>query len=118
MAENDRSAVDAATIMGLREDSSLLRELRDLFSGEATEQLGKMLEGCRGGDVNAVALGAHRLKGSAGTFGAEEMQRLCIEIEATARRGILEGVESAIQQLSIECDRVKRALDEAVDHPA
>jgi HPt (histidine-containing phosphotransfer) domain-containing protein len=116
LAGTDTSAVDAATITALQEDGSLLRELRDLFATEAPEQLAKMLDGQRQGDPKAVALAAHRLKGTAVTFGAGEMQRMCIEIEGLARGGALNGVDPMIQQLGAECDRVKLALDQAIDH--
>ena len=112
------SVVDIETITALQEDGSLLRELTDLFSTEGPEQLAKMLEGLRNADPKAVALAAHRLKGTAVTFGAGEMQRLCLEIEQRSRGGVLEGVGRMIQELSAECDRVKLALDEAIDHPS
>jgi HPt (histidine-containing phosphotransfer) domain-containing protein len=117
LAATDISAVDAATIMALQEDGgSLLRELRDLFCTEAPEQLAKMLEGRRNADAKTVALPAHRLKGTAVTFGAGEMQRLCLEIEQRSRGGAVDGVDHIIQELSAECDRVKLALDQAIDH--
>jgi len=36
------------------------------------------------GDAPAIALAAHSLKGSAGYFGASELQHICKEIEAGA----------------------------------
>jgi HPt (histidine-containing phosphotransfer) domain-containing protein len=118
LAPTEISAVDAETIMALREDGSLLRELRDLFCTEAPEQLEKMRDGYRSADPKAVGLAAHRLKGTAVTFGAGVMQRLCLEIEEQARDGKLDGVDRMIQELSAESDRVKLALDQAVDHPS
>jgi HPt (histidine-containing phosphotransfer) domain-containing protein len=118
LAPTDISAVDAETIMALREDGSLLCELRDLFCTEAPDQLDKMRDGYRSADPKAVGLAAHRLKGTAVTFGAGVMQRLCLEIEAQARDGTVEGVDRKIQELSAECDRVKVALDQAVHHPS
>jgi len=112
------SAVDAATLTALKEDGSLLRELRDLFASEAPEQLGRMLTAQRQGDATVVAQAAHRLKGTAVTFGAREMQRMCIEVEGAARSGALDGLDRMIQTLGAECDRVKAALDEAIDRPA
>jgi HPt (histidine-containing phosphotransfer) domain-containing protein len=113
----DTSAVDTATIMVLQEDGALLRELTDLFACEAPEQLHKMLEGNHQGDTKKVAEAAHRLKGSAVTFGAGQMQRMCIEIEGRARGGSLNGVEPKIRELSAEVERVKAALDRAIAHP-
>jgi HPt (histidine-containing phosphotransfer) domain-containing protein len=111
------SAVDSATIMVLQEDGSLLRELTELFACEAPEQLCKMRDAQRQGDSNQVAQAAHRLKGTAVTFGAAEMQRMCIDIEARARGGALDGVDRIIQELGAEVERVKAALDQAIEHP-
>ncbi len=112
------SPVDAATLTALREDGSLLRELRDLFASEAPEQLERMLAARRQGDANVVAQAAHRLKGTAVTFGAQKMQRLCVELEAAARGGALDGMARTIAALSAECERVKAALDQAVEPAA
>lgn len=114
MENTQSTAVDAATIDALKEDGSLLRELRDLFASEAPEQLGKMTDAYRQRDIKSLAHAAHRLKGTAVTFGAAEMQRRCIEIEQLAKESALNGVDRMIQELSSECDRVKLALDEAV----
>jgi HPt (histidine-containing phosphotransfer) domain-containing protein len=112
------SAVDAASLAALKEDGSLLRELRDLFAVEAPEQVARMLAAQRQADGKAMAQAAHRLKGTATTFGAREMQRICIELEALARSGALDGAEGKIQALSAECDRVKAALDQALEPAA
>jgi HPt (histidine-containing phosphotransfer) domain-containing protein len=114
----ESSAVDADTIATLREDGSLLRELRDLFLTEAADQLGKMAEARRQSDAKVLAMAAHRLKGSAVTFGAEELRRLCVELEQAAQSGSLGDLEGMIQQVQAECDRVKLALDEALSPTA
>jgi HPt (histidine-containing phosphotransfer) domain-containing protein len=99
----------------LQEDGSLLRELTDLFAREAPEQVQRMVAACRNGDLKTVGQAAHRLKGTAATFGAAEMRRLCIELESLARDGKpLDAADHMIQQLSVECDRVKMALNQAI----
>ncbi len=110
----ESSVVDADTITALREDGSLLRELRDLFLTEAADQLSKMAEARRQSDGKALAMAAHRLKGSAVTFGAEELRRLCVELEEAAKSGSFGDLEGRIQHVQAECDRVKLALDEAL----
>jgi HPt (histidine-containing phosphotransfer) domain-containing protein len=110
----ENGAVDADTIAALREDGSLLRELRDLFAVEAPGQVSTMIEARNRGDAMAVSQAAHRLKGTAFTFGANEMVRACQEIEQLARAGSLSGIEQMIEHLSAECDRVKLALDQAL----
>ncbi len=110
----ESSAVDADTVAMLREDGSLLLELRDLFLTEAADQLSKMSEALRQNDAEALAMAAHRLKGSAVTFGAEELRQLCVELEEAAKSGSFGGIDGMIQQVQAECDRVKLALDEAL----
>jgi HPt (histidine-containing phosphotransfer) domain-containing protein len=63
-------------------------------------------------------MGAHRLKGSAVTFGAFEMQRRCLEIENLAKGGAMEGVNRLIDELASECNRVKSSLDQVLDGAA
>ncbi len=116
---NDTSAIDAATIAALREeDDSLLRELRDLFAAETAEQLPRMRQAYGEGDAKTVAMGAHRLKGSAVTFGAGEMQRRCLEIETLAKAGAMRDVERLIDELGNECNRVQSSLDQVIDGAA
>jgi HPt (histidine-containing phosphotransfer) domain-containing protein len=116
MANSKPAAIDADTIAALQEEGSLLRELRDLFVAEAAEQLNKMLEAYKQGDAHGIAVAAHRLKGSAVTFGAAEMQRRCLELEALAKSNSTAGVDSLIAELSAECERVQLSLDAALDH--
>lgn len=116
MVDADPAAIDAATIEALQEEGPLLRELRDLFASEAPEQLSKMLEAFRRGDAPTMAMAAHRLKGSAVTFGAWEMQRRCLEVENLGKSGALAGVDRLIAELVRECERVKSSLDQVVDH--
>jgi HPt (histidine-containing phosphotransfer) domain-containing protein len=116
MTNSNPAAVDAATIAALQEEGSLLSDLRDLFVAEAAEQLNKMLEAHKQGDAPAIAIAAHRLKGSAVTFGAAEMQRRCLEVENLAKSKSLAGADRLIAELSAECDRVKESLDRVIDH--
>jgi HPt (histidine-containing phosphotransfer) domain-containing protein len=114
MPHNEYATLDADMIAALREDGSLLCELRDLFLTEAPGQLDTMAQAGDRGDANLVAQAAHRLKGTAVTFGAKDMQQLCLDIEQLAHAGSLTDVEAFIERLRVECDRVRRALDEAL----
>jgi HPt (histidine-containing phosphotransfer) domain-containing protein len=114
-SEPQSNAVDADTIAALREDGSLLRELRDLFQIEAADQLDQMAAARSHSDPRMLATAAHRLKGSAVTFGAEQLRRLCLELEQTAQTGPLgPEVEDLLAHVRAECERVKLALDAAL----
>ena len=114
MSKAESSAIDTEMVAALLADGSLLRELTDLFATEAPEQLDLLADAKRRGDAKVVEHAAHRLKGTAVTFGAREMQRLSAAIEELARAGSLNGVEQLVEQLRAESDRVKLALDQAV----
>jgi two-component system sensor histidine kinase/response regulator len=114
MPNHDLSPLDTDAIGALREDGSLLRELRDLFITEAPDQLDAMVQACADGDAKLLAQAAHRLKGTAVTFGAKDMRQLCLEIEQLGLAGSLNEVEALIERLRGECERVRHALDAAV----
>ncbi len=114
MPDLEHATLDADMIAALSEDGSLLRELRDLFLTEAPSQLDTLAQARGLGDANLVAQAAHRLKGTAVTFGAKDMQQLCLDIEQLARAGLLADVKALIERLRVECDRVRLALDEAL----
>jgi HPt (histidine-containing phosphotransfer) domain-containing protein len=114
MSDIENAAVDSDTIAALREDGSLLSELRDLFRIEAADQLAAMAQARSNGDAKALAHAAHRLKGSAVTFGARKMQEICIEIEHDANSLVSRGLEGMIEKLRAECERVQLALDAAL----
>lgn len=115
MPGDDHSPLDQNTIGLLREDGSLLRELRDLFDTETRDQLDAMVHARARGQATPVSQAAHRLKGTAVTLGATEMQQLCIEIEQLANAGALNEIQAVIERLRTECDRVSCALDEALN---
>jgi HPt (histidine-containing phosphotransfer) domain-containing protein len=114
MANDEPAALDADTIAALSEDGSLLRELRDLFLTEGPLQLETLAQARGRGDANLVAQAAHRLKGTAVTFGAKDMQQLCLDIEQLAHAGSLPDTQPLIDRLRLECERVRQALDQAL----
>ena len=50
-------------------------------------------------DAKGIALAAHSLKGSAGYFGAGELQSLCKEIETWADSGALDAIRRTLPTL-------------------
>jgi two-component system, sensor histidine kinase and response regulator len=118
LSETDKPAIDAAIVAALQEDDgSLLRELRDLFAAEASEQLARMLQAFQEGDATMLATAAHRLKGSAVTFGAWEMQSRCIDLETLAKAGKIKEAQPLIDELASECQRVTSSLDQIIENP-
>ncbi|MBK6639607.1 MAG: response regulator [Rhodocyclaceae bacterium] len=74
------------------------------FITEAPRLLAVIRSGLDEADAKSIALAAHSLKGSAGYFGADELQALCKEIEALADAGTLDSVRSRLPDLQLAID--------------
>jgi len=106
------AAVDERIIQELREEGGdLLADLVGMFVEEVPGQLTKLEAALRKGDTGATRLTAHTLKGTAGNFGASQMQTLASAIEMKARDGALDGALAIFVQLRTECARVREALE-------
>jgi CheY-like chemotaxis protein/HPt (histidine-containing phosphotransfer) domain-containing protein len=88
------------------DDEAVVSELIETFLGEAPKLVAAL-----GSDEPAdVRLAAHTLKSNAQMLGAEELGRLCEELEELARGGALNGVAERIAAIEEEYARVERAL--------
>lgn len=84
------AAVNAKVIEELRAleeggTPGLLRELIDLFLGEAENHLGRLRSSLAARDAQTFERAAHTLKGSSGNLGALEMSRICGELQGIGR---------------------------------
>lgn len=55
---------------------------------------------------------AHTIKGSSGNFGANRLVDACQRLETLARTGVLEGVESIVEEIKVESDLVHQVLSD------
>ncbi|MBK6639027.1 MAG: response regulator [Rhodocyclaceae bacterium] len=69
------------------------------FLTEAPRLLGVIRASLASEDAKGIALAAHSLKGSAGYFGAGELQSLCKEIETWADSGALDAIRRTLPTL-------------------
>ena len=83
------------------------------FITEAPRLLAVIRSGLDEADAKSIALAAHSLKGSAGYFGADELQALCKEIEALADAGTLDSVRSRLPDLQLAIDAAIAPLQQA-----
>lgn len=114
LPDMENSVLDGETVEALRQEGSLLAELRDLFASETPKEIEAMLEAAGRGDCASVERAAHKLKGTAATFGATAMVSLCAAIELAAHAGSTPGIDQQIEQLRDQCEKVKIALDAAI----
>ncbi|MBE0497882.1 MAG: response regulator [Campylobacterales bacterium] len=66
---------------------SLLMKILDSFVGESEKMVGELTAAMDKGDLSAVCLHAHSLKGSAGNISAHKLQALAKEMEFAAKNG-------------------------------
>jgi HPt (histidine-containing phosphotransfer) domain-containing protein len=106
-ASNLPDACDPTILDELRtEDETLLRELAGIFQGEVTKALGELDRALTAGDCPAAARIAHMLKGSAGNFGATQLQELAARMDQAASTGHADEATGLYENLRSECERV------------
>ncbi len=108
-------AIDEAELAALRSEGEdagvdLLAQLAEAFSLESEEAL-KILEAAVAeGNTETMSRAAHKLKGSAGNFGARRLQSLCLELEQLARAQQMEAASLRLPAVRHEVSRVLAAL--------
>lgn len=94
-------------------DEEFLKELVEVFLDDAAQQLVALSDAAAAGDPEQVAGVAHRLKGSSGNVGAEQLQALCAALESDGLAGRPEKFGVQAERITGEFERVRRRL---IDH--
>jgi HPt (histidine-containing phosphotransfer) domain-containing protein len=107
----DPHPLDAQIIGDLRaEGGTLFADIVDLFLADAPAGVREITDAFAGNDLKTVGLLAHRLKGSALTFGAHKLGEICQGLELAGKAGELSKAQALFTQLTPECSRVYDAL--------
>jgi PAS domain S-box-containing protein len=85
-------------------------ELIDVFLDRAPDQVADLRSVLDRNDVDEVRRGAHTLKSNAATFGAQRLEELCRELEASAKVGALDGAAHQLTRIESELARVTQDL--------
>jgi histidine phosphotransfer protein HptB len=94
------------------DDEAFMKELVSLYLGDAETQL-EVLARAIAADDPAEAEGvAHRLKGSSGNLGAEQLAELLGHLEREAHNGQARGLEQVLDAVHEEFGRVRAFLKE------
>jgi len=88
----------------------VLREIIDLFLGDAPSKIVRIQQAVERCDAGEVAQGAHSLKGSAGNFGAHRLVALCARLEQLGNDGDIVKGPDLLRQAEQELDLVSNAL--------
>ncbi|MEP6924851.1 MAG: ATP-binding protein [Pyrinomonadaceae bacterium] len=92
------------------DNPKFLDELLDLFLSDATKNVQSLQALTNEGKWREIALLAHRMKGSCGTFGANRLYDLCAELEAKCRKENVENISQIVSEIAAEFICVKDFL--------
>lgn len=118
----DRRALDAIRQLPDGSGVQLLRKVIRAFLGDAPRRLVAMRAAVDAGDADGLRNGAHRMKSSCATLGADRLAALCLELELLGRSGSVESAGALLTKTEAELPRVLKALQEqgqrSSTHPA
>ena len=97
-------------VAGLEGDRKLFSELVDLFFTNCPLQMAAIESAVRDGDAAGLRKAAHKLKGTVGTFKAEESAAAASRLEQMGTAGDMAGARAAIDGLRSAVDRLTREL--------
>jgi len=81
------------------DDEEILEELLTLYRDSSAADLGKIEEGLKAGNAEAVADAAHSIKGASASLGIEAIRQLAHDIEKAGRSGDLDFIRNNLQKL-------------------
>ncbi|MBD3222369.1 hypothetical protein GF314_14110 [bacterium] len=96
------------TLANLGGDPELLQELVDFFLEIAPQQLDDLEAAVQAGDVDAVDLQAHAMKGGAANVGAVRVAEASRELETLAKGGGLDGAADIFARIRAEFADLQR----------
>lgn len=98
------------TLNNLGGDPELLQEILDYFVELVPGQLDDLEAVLRAGDVSAVDLQAHAMKGGAANVGAIRVSEVARELELLAKGGGLDGAVDLFQRLRDEFEALRAVV--------
>jgi signal transduction histidine kinase/CheY-like chemotaxis protein len=98
--DSDRGPLDQDTALArLGGDLILFRKLARLFLDDAPRLMAEIREAVSQADFRTVEQASHKLKGSAGYFCAEAVQKAALRLETLGRNGDLSDAEASLGEL-------------------
>ncbi len=114
-AEPEEVVLDPATMEQLRQmkefgGDEAIEELFDLLKLEFPKLLDEIHQSHAAGDLKALSVAAHTLKGSAGNFGAIKLASLCASIEKKTKAGEADGLQELVDPLQAAYEKALQAF--------
>ncbi len=106
--------LDPHVLNELREEMGgpeYFRELVEIFLREAPDLVANMQQAVARSDAAAMERAAHTLKSNSATFGAQDLARLCGDVEDIGRHGTIDGAPKKVEDISSLFEGVRAALE-------
>jgi two-component system, sensor histidine kinase and response regulator len=107
----EEAALDDPGSFQVAGEPNIADELITIFLQETPARIRRLREALACADAQELLREAHGLKGSAATFGAAEIARLCEQVERLAGAGALAGTAKPMDELEPAFERVRAMLD-------
>jgi len=105
------NVIDLGTAMNNMDgDTELLSEIVGIFLDTAEDQIRSLRENIAAGDVQAVAIDAHGMKGAASNFCADAFVKASLNLELLAKDGSLEGADSLLDTMAERLEELREGL--------
>lgn len=105
----DRVSLDTL-IESLGGDRVFLVELIDTYLADASALFDTMQQALAGGNAEELHRAAHSLKSTSASFGALALASMSRDVEEHGKAGRLDGVQTQVEQMQAEYQRVREAL--------
>jgi hypothetical protein len=97
-----------------RQDMEMVEIVADAFAAQWPRDRAKLYSNLQTSDLPAFLNTVHALKGTLGLFGARPATDLAAHMESVARQGISAGMDTDLELLCIEVEKVLLALQQVV----
>ena len=110
-----QNVVRLSSLEKLRQNIGDIRPVITVFLSTMRTRLDELEKAIADRDAETIQRTAHTLKGSSSQFGAEELSRLCLQVENMARNNNLRQVEPLFKRITRIADQVAFFLHEQLD---
>lgn len=119
-SDNLEGVLDEEVLENLRDlqmegEPDLLSELAGIFLADCPARLQELQAASATQDASALTHSAHTLKSSSGNMGANNLSKLCAQVEECGRTNNLHDVPELLSQLMREAERAQKALQQEIE---
>ncbi|MEE9425881.1 MAG: response regulator [Methylococcales bacterium] len=108
----DKDVINEIKAMMEDGEDDFFVELKDCFKHDFNLGMEALQEAYQQDDAETVRTTAHGMKSTSGNLGAIELSAMCHQLEKMGKQQILDKVESVIEQMKAEYNRVSLALEQ------